>query len=143
MGGRNRCQEGKAGSDRRSECAGETIPGNFELPELVQQNEVTPRCDIGLYRGRGGNGPNSIEVTHSHGGAEVVEDRKSCSREEIPQISGLTMPIGQPVVFCDQPSHTNIRPPLIGQCSKDGLNLNIRCAPDHGDNFCRVFHDCP
>jgi hypothetical protein len=27
------------------------------------------------------------------------------------------------------------------QCSKDALNLGIRCASHHGDNFSSVFHD--
>jgi hypothetical protein len=69
VGGRNRRQHGKAGGDRRSECAGETIPSNFEFPELVQQDKVTCRCDIPLHRGRSGNGTDSIKVTHSHAGA--------------------------------------------------------------------------
>jgi hypothetical protein len=50
------------------ERADETISGGFELPELVQQNEVTPRCDIALYPGRRGNGTGSVKVTHSHAG---------------------------------------------------------------------------
>jgi hypothetical protein len=64
-----RIQQGKAGGDRRSECAGETIPSNFEFPELVQQDKVTSRCDIPPHRGRSGNGADSIKVTHSHAGA--------------------------------------------------------------------------
>jgi hypothetical protein len=138
---RNRRQQRKAGGDRRSECADETIPGDFEVSELVQQDEVTPRGDVALHRGRSGNGADSIKVTHSHARPKIVKDRKSCPRREVPQIAGLTMPIGEIVVLCDEPGQTYIWQPLIRQCSKDGLNLNIRCAPDHGDNFCRVFHD--
>ena len=50
VGGRNRRQQGKAGGDRRSECAGEAIAGDFELPELVQQDKVTTRCGVALHR---------------------------------------------------------------------------------------------
>jgi hypothetical protein len=138
VGRRNRRQEGESCGYHCPECVGETIPGGFELPELVQQNEVTPRCDIALHRSRGGYGTGSIKVTHSRAGAQILKDRKSCSRHEVPQIAGLTLPIGEPVVFCDEPGQANIWPPRIGQRSKDGLNLDIRCAPDHADNF---FHD--
>jgi hypothetical protein len=69
VGGRNGRQQGQAGSDRRSESASETIPSDFELPELAQQDEVTPRCDIAPHRGRGGNDADSIKVTHSRAGA--------------------------------------------------------------------------
>jgi hypothetical protein len=69
VGRRNRRQQGESGGDHCPECAGETIPGRFELPELVQQNEVTPRCDIALHRDRSGNGAASIKVTHSRAGA--------------------------------------------------------------------------
>jgi hypothetical protein len=65
VGRRNRRQEGESGSDRCPERAGEAITGGFELPKLVQQNEVAPRHDIALYPGRGGNGASAIEVTHS------------------------------------------------------------------------------
>jgi hypothetical protein len=51
------------------------------------------------------------------------------------------MPIGEPVVFGNDSGQTDIRPPLIGQCLKDDLNLGIQCPPDHGDDFCSVFHD--
>jgi hypothetical protein len=68
VGRRNRCQEGDSGGDRCPKCADETIPGDFELPELVQQDEITPRGDIALHRGRSGNGADSIKVTHSHAG---------------------------------------------------------------------------
>jgi hypothetical protein len=141
VGRRNRRQEGESGGDRCPERAGQTITGGFELPELVQQNEVAPRCDIALYPRRGGNGASAIEVTHGGAGAEIVKDRKSCPRPEAPQIAGLTMPIGEPVIFGNDSSQTDIRPPLIGQCLKDDLNLSIRCTPDHGDDFCSVFHD--
>ena len=69
VGGRNRRQQGEAGGDRHSECAGETIPSNFEFPEIVQQDKVTFRCDIPLHCGRSGNGADSIKVTHSHAAA--------------------------------------------------------------------------
>jgi hypothetical protein len=69
VGGRNRRQEGDSSDDRCPERAGETIPGGFELPELVQQNEVTPRCDIAFYPDRSGNGTDPVKVTHSHAGA--------------------------------------------------------------------------
>jgi len=141
VGGRNRRQEGEPGGDRCPERAGKTIPGGFEFPKLVQQNEVTPRRDIAFYPGRSGNGTDPVKVTHSHAGAQIVKDRKTCSRREVPQIASLTMPIGEPVVFCDEPGQTDIRPPLIGQRSKDDLNLSIRCTPDHSDNFYSVFHD--
>jgi hypothetical protein len=141
VGGRNRRQQGEPGGDRCPKCADETIPCGFELPELVEQNEVTSRCDIAFHPGRSGNGAGSIKVTHSCAGAEIVKDRKSCPRREVPQIAGLTLPIGESVAFRDEPGQTNIRPPFIGQCSKDGLDLSVRCTPDHGDNFCGVFHD--
>jgi hypothetical protein len=35
------------------------------------------------------------------------------------------MAIGELVVLCDEPGQTNIRSPLIGQRSKDGLNLKF------------------
>jgi len=69
VGGRNRRQEGDSSDDRCPERAGETTSSSFELPELVQQNEVAPRCDIALYPGRGGNGTDPVKVTHSHAGA--------------------------------------------------------------------------
>jgi hypothetical protein len=138
---RNRRQQGESGGNGCPECAGETIPSDLKLPELVQQNEVTPRFDIALHPVRSGDGANSIKVAHRHTGASIVEDRKPCPRREISQVAGVTMPVGEPVVFCDQPGQAKVRPPLIGQCSKDDLNLNIRCTPDHGNNFCGVFHD--
>jgi hypothetical protein len=69
VGGRNGRQQGQAGGNRHSESASETTSSDFELPELVQQDEVTPRCDIALHRGRGGNGADSIKATHSRAGA--------------------------------------------------------------------------
>jgi hypothetical protein len=141
VGRRNRGQQGESGSDRCPECAGETITGDFELPELVQQNEVTPRRDIALHRGRSGNGAGSIKVAHRHARAQIVKDRKSCLGREVSQIAGLTTPIGEPVILRDEAGQSNIRAPLLGQCTKDGLNLNVRRTPDYGDNFGGVFHD--
>ena len=69
VGRRNRRQEGESGGDCCPERAGETIPGDFEFPKLIQQNEVTPRSDIALYLGRSSCGADSIKVTHSHAGA--------------------------------------------------------------------------
>ena len=69
VGRGNRRQQGEPGGERCAECADEAIPGGFELPELVQQNEVTPRCDIALHRGRSDNGAGSIQVTHTRAGA--------------------------------------------------------------------------
>jgi hypothetical protein len=47
---RNRCQQRDPGGQRRPERAGKTTPGGFELPELVEQDEVAALRDIALHR---------------------------------------------------------------------------------------------
>jgi hypothetical protein len=99
---RNRRQQRAPGGERRPERAGKTTSGGFELPELVQQDEVAALRDIALHRCGRGNGADPIEVAIRHTGAQIVEDRKPCSGREVPQITGLTMPIRQPMPFRDE-----------------------------------------
>jgi hypothetical protein len=56
---------------------------------------------------------------------------------DIQQEAGLTKPIGQPVAFRNKPGQMNVRPPLVDQCPKNGLDLCTRGAPDDGDGFLR------
>jgi len=128
MGGRHRCQQRDPGGERRLERAGKTIPGDFELAELVEQHEVAARYDIALNRLGSGRGADAIEMTHSHIGAQIAEDRKPCSCHEVPQIAGLTVPVGKLVVFRDETGQTKAWSPVIGQTPEDRLNLKVRCT---------------
>jgi hypothetical protein len=138
---RNRRQQRDPGGQRHPERADKTAPGSFELPELVQQDEVAALRDIGLHRCGGGKGADPIEVAIRHAGAQIVKDRTPRSGREVPQITGLRLPIRQPMAFRDKAGQLNVRPPPIGQLPKDFLNLCIARAANHGDDFCGLIHD--
>jgi hypothetical protein len=93
------------GGERRPECAGKSAPAGFELPELVQQDEVAAFGDIALHRYGGSDSADPIEVAIRHTRAQIVEDRIPCFGREVPQITGLTMPIRQPMAVRDEAGH--------------------------------------